>query len=88
MRALHQAGRWGRDSPAGDLSPCPGNGTKHDSEGTGCQGGEEAEVEHALHPVIAHPHHGIQVVLQRSNTRHDTELKGRKASTKTTTMTK
>ncbi|KAF3853834.1 hypothetical protein F7725_014522 [Dissostichus mawsoni] len=32
----------------------------HDGEGTGCQGGEEAEVEYTLHPVVAHPHHRIQ----------------------------
>lgn len=56
--------------PAGYLSPCPGNGTQHDSEGTGCQDREEAEVEHTLHPVVAHPHHRIQVVLQRSNAKH------------------
>lgn len=70
--------KWGRSgrqrttSPAGDLSPRPGNGTQHDSEGTGCQCREEAEVQHTLHPVIAHPYHCIQVVLQRSNRWYNT----------------
>lgn len=71
--------KWGRSSrqtslkmywPAGNLSPCPGNGTQHDSEGTGCQNGEQAEVQYTLHSIIAHPHHCIQVVLKRSNAEH------------------
>lgn len=50
--------------PAGDEGPGAGDGTQHGTEGTGSQQGEQAEVEQPLHPVVAHPHQGIQVVLQ------------------------
>lgn len=58
----------GTHSLGGNLSPGPGDGAQHDSEGTGREGGEEAEVQRPLHTVVAHAHHGVQVVLQRSNT--------------------
>lgn len=65
------------NSLAGDPSPGPGDGTQHDGEGTGCQGGEEAEVQRTLHAVVAHAHHGVQVVLKGSGTKHSTMSDGR-----------
>lgn len=65
------------NSLAGDPSPGPGDGAQHDGEGTGRQGGEEAEVQRTLHAVVAHAHHGVQVVLKASDAKHSTMSDGR-----------
>lgn len=65
------------NSLGGNLPPSPGNGTQHDGKGTGCQGGEEAEVQRPLHAIVAHAHHRVQVVLKGSNTKYSTMSNGR-----------
>lgn len=67
---------WLRNSLAGDLPPRPGDGAQHDAEGTGCQGGEEAEVQRALHAIVAHAHHRVQVVLKGSDTKYGSASTG------------
>lgn len=70
----------GGASLAGDLSPRPGDGAQHDGKGTGSQGGEEAEVQRALHAIVAHAHHRIQVVLKRSNAKYSTMSNNRSSN--------
>lgn len=65
----------GTHSLAGDLSPGPRDGAQHDGEGTGREGGEEAEVQRPFHAVVAHAHHGVQVVLQRSKTEAEARVR-------------